>query len=554
MRNTPGHNIDLRGRYYSGVVDKDTLEGDLEGAVFYRCFIPLSPSGLRDFVRYELPDSALAIECVAMQDNEIDLKALPPNIEGAEFVKCTVRGISRSDLGDSVSFYSCNFNRASFKRLDDLRSPQSLTLIHGMRNTFDRCIFDTPGYTLNIESPNSSFADCGFDEFVFQNTHPTTTSLDRAWGYTVPNFLSVCEFERCTFKRLRCLNLVGKAEDLGVYNKWFNEDLQDEYYQLDRAPKTSGSDSKYDRMGEIREEMESDLKSRVRNCEFNILFPLFKEGTPRLYGPDETLEVPWEPFTLYHAYLASDTSRLTTDLTDEDIYRCSALSYMRSRARTLEDFLCDIKTEGFEWDTFERYTGYPRAILDIASKLTFTFWHKRVAYLDIQGDDPAPVQNFEVAASVGQIVHCKFANLQLSMVHDLPYYIESNYTWVANTSFKNCRLHIENLIFRSRIVFENCTFDPRTKLAMRYDAHRNDAHVLVEFVRCDLRGLTLFGASEGPIMNVVGAGLLIQEGRIVFKDCEIDDTTLIEYENYRGDGPRVQTKSLLDILKRAQTP
>ena len=551
MRNTPDENADLRGCSYSGVIDKDTLEGDLEGVVFYKCLMPLSPSGLREFVRYDLPQSALAIECVAMREAEIDLHDLPPNMEGAEFVKCTVRGESRSDLGDSVSFHGCRFDRAVLDRLDDLSFPKSLDIVHGLRNTFTRCIFKTPGYTLNIETPSASFADCYFHDFVYENTHPKAVSRGGGWGDDIPNFLGACEFDRCTFKRLRCLNLVAENTDLRRYNGWFNADLQNEYYQLNR--KSKPSESEYDRMAEIQEAMESDLKARVRNCGFNILFPLFKEGVAPLYGTkynDGILEFPDGPPTLYYAYLTSDTSRLTTDLTDDDVLGASALRYMGSSARTLEDFLCDIKAEGFEWNTFERYTGYPRAVLDIASKLTFTFWHKRVAYLDIQGDDPAPVQNFEVAESVGQIVHCKFSNLQLSMVHDLPYNAASNYTWVANTRFTNCQLHIENLNFWGRIVFEGCTFDPRTKLAMSYKADSDDSAVLIRFINCDLRGLTLFGANEGPPHNAISAGLLIHEGRIVFEGCAIDETTLIE-EDFVFEGPRLRTKPLLDILKSA---
>ena len=558
---------DIRGRFFSEVVSQKMLENsedlDLRGSVFYNCIFEASPHEMESFFDKH-SEAVIQFNCFAVNETKLDLVNLCKGPKLTNTVKISFSTIS-GDLLESeeqlskdgieslpwvknlakLNFSDCKFENLTIK-FDfevenmtgfDFGDPNSDALL------FEDCIFNTPSVCLDIRSKSSSFRDCEFSELLYHHTHPKTRSTTQSWGGSVEDFLAKGRFENCDFYRLRFLQLVGDPEYFNKYLGWFNYDLQFEYYRADynlskRITRDRRSEF-LDTLDELKESMVEDFKARFTDCEFNILFPIFKVGSDNSpYGGDtypDTLSTPRFNYTLWA--MSGGEDRLTTNLNSYNEQE-SVFRYMQGNARTLEDFLTSIKTPEFEVNVFEEFTGYPRQVLEIAKKITFTFWHQKVVNLRIQGDSSKPIQNFEFAYTVSEVKQCIFRNLTLSLSQDAALGSEDNFCRLVNTHFGDCDLSIGNLICGSNVTFENCTFSQNSILGLATHVYRpNRDYEIPEIVfsRCDLRNLTLFKGIPDyqRVGNIQSANFAILDRFITFEDCLIDDTTLIETYDYK---------------------
>jgi hypothetical protein len=105
------------------------------------------------------------------------------------------------------------------------------------------------------------------------------------------------------------------------------------------------------------------------------------------------------------------------------------------------------------------------------------------------------------------------------------------------------------------VTFNRCTFEDPLSLS---DSNRlfsgdfQDEHRIV-FKNCDLRNTLLFKDKPPYEYNAkVGSPYVaIRDRFVVFEDCQIDDTTLIEVEEFgfKSGETTMEKKKVLDILK-----
>jgi hypothetical protein len=555
--------LDYRGQYITGFVDYGQMRElvhecpPLDGAVFYKCVIQYPLEDIKQFFEdrkkvYDFSEYGY----ISVYKNELsleDLYTIPTSERGTvTVVGCDIvddNPISAKDIQAlyPIKFKSCNFERLSIRSKASAMYQKTHLFGGSDDNKYTNCTFNLEGYQL--------FAKDGyppmFDNCSFENTQLRIEIPERAAYNTVFNNGT---FRGCTFNRLRFIRLAGNSKQYKVFSPFFSSSYMRSLDELNVQISDSRiSWSTYEGdYAYYKEKMYKDFKSRYGSCDLNMLLPIYMEGqSGSSQYQTKTLTIPG---FLQHTHYAdlnaySNESMFTASDTPNNI-----LSRAR-KYKTLEDFLLNHEDKTRP-NMFESYTGYPEVFAEIANSITFSFWQKTVTNLKLGGcKDTLPTQTYQFLHTVFKIQNFNIRNVNLSMTHDLDYADPENITRIENSFFKNCIISFIGIKLQYGVTFNRCTFEDPLSLS---DSNRlfsgdfQDEHRIV-FKNCDLRNTLLFKDKPPYEYNAkVGSPYVaIRDRFVVFEDCQIDDTTLIEVEEFgfKSGETTMEKKKVLDILK-----
>lgn len=555
--------VDYRGSYFTGFIDYSQMREmehecpSLDGAVFYNCIIQYPPEDVERFLRNATKVyDASEYGYISVYKNELSLKDLG-TIPTSEREKVTVA--SCDIVGDGVISPSTidklcpiNFKSCTFKRLDIRNSYYSVhskfLMLGGSDNLFQNCTFRLKGCQFFEKNEGSTFENCIFDSIQLRIEIPYNKT------FFVNTVFNEGTFENCTLYRLQFIRLIGNRKQYNGFSPFFNPESMRELdslnilYSKDRiSSSTYGGDSRY-----LKGKMPKGVKSRFKDCDLNILIPIHLEGeSGSSRFQTKELKIP-------SRFEYSDSSDLNAQANYSMFATSVSPNNILSRARkykTLEDFLLNHEDDSRP-HMFESYTGYPKVFAEIANSIIFSFWQNTVANLNLGGcKDTQPTQTYQFLDTVFKIENFDIRNTNLSMTHDRDYADPENITRIENSAFLNCTISFIGIKLEFGITFNRCTFEEPLNVGdsnFLYNGGFRDEHRIV-FKNCDLRNTLLFrGRPPYAIDAKVGSPYVaIRERFVVFEDCKIDDTTLIEVEHFdfKSRKTTMEKRKVLDILK-----
>jgi hypothetical protein len=554
--------LDYRGSYVTGFIDYQQMRElvhdcpPLDGAVFYNCVIQYPQEDIEQFFEdrqkvYDISEYGY----ISVYENELsldDLYKIPASERGTVTVaSCDIIGDSIISTTDLKKLYPINFKSCTFEKLDirktASRMDEVVALLGGSDNLFQNCTFNLKGCRLFEKREDSTFENCTFDSIQLR--------IEIPYPYLDFTVFNSSNLKNCTFYRLQFIRLIGNSKQYNGFSPFFNPTDMSELDALNVQISEErigwsryARDSRY-----LKSKMQKCIKSRFKSCDLNILMPIYIEGESKSVSfQTKTLRIP-SSLSLF-----IDNSNLNAHANDSIFTTSRSPNNILARGRkykTLEDFLLNHK-DNSRPHMFESYTGYPKVFAEIANSITFSFWQRMITNLTIGGcKDTLPTQTYQFLDSVFKIINFDIRYINLSMTHDLDYADPKNITRIENSVFTNCRISFIGIKLELGIVFNRCTFEDPLNIGdfnLLYHGGFQEEHRII-FKNCDLRNTLLFrGRPPYAIDAKVGSPYVaIRDRFVVFEDCQIDDTTLIDVENFDfKSGETTMTKrKVLDILK-----